>query len=298
MIIELEMVALSARLVLLEELSTMTDEEKMDCLFRILDKNRDGSLSVIELADGLRKINGDVGFEESLELAMERVASFDANGDAKLQPNEFKVYVTKLAEAFGATFHDLAEMLILSVVFSETGNDDLENLTAEIADSTITEALLEEEALPEVMADKRTRVLFHLFDLDADGSVDADEVVAGLRIIVDGLDASVASKVFKLLPNNKNKKKRGAHKTTTLDYQEFTRFLVKLISTTGQSLDEVVVRMTKAAASDSHSRENERATKEDDLLAFESPRQENGRATKGEDLLAIPSPRSVVATHL
>jgi len=243
MIIELEIFALNARLMLLEELATMTDEEKMDCLFKVLDKNRDGSLSVIELADGLRKINGDVSFEDSLELAMERVASFDTDGDAKLQFPEFQAYVTKLAEAFGSTFHDLAEMLVLSVVFSDTGNDEEENRTAEIAEETITQALLEEEALTRVMADERTKVLFHLFDLDSDGSVDFAEVVMGLYKITDDLDCVVASgmaalEVFDEEGNN------------NFDYKEFTRFLVQLIAKTGQTFDEFVFRMTKVTAED------------------------------------------------
>jgi Ca2+-binding EF-hand superfamily protein len=241
MVMELEMVALSARLVLLEELSTMTDEEKMDCLFKILDKNRDGSLSVVELADGMRKINGDVGFEESLTLAMERVASFDTDGDAMLQYSEFKEYVTQLAKGFGATFHDLAEMLILSVVFSETGNDELESMKAEIADETITEALLEEGALAKVMADDRTRVLFHLFDLDADGHVDFCEVVLGMDKITENLDATAVTEALFVCERDENHE---------LNYQEFTRFLVKLISATGFTFDEVVFKMTKAAADD------------------------------------------------
>ena len=147
MVIELEMVALSARLFLLEQLSTMTDEEKMNYLFRLLNKNHDGSLSVVELADGLRKINGDVGFEESLLIAMEKMASFDTTGDAKLQYLEFIDYIQQLSNAFDATFHDLAEMMILSVVFSDTGNNEIENLAAELVESTMTEALLEEKSM-------------------------------------------------------------------------------------------------------------------------------------------------------
>jgi hypothetical protein len=187
-IIEMEMMGLSARLVLLEDLATMNDEENTECLFHILDKDRDNYLSVVELADGLRKINGDVGFEESLALAMDRVARFDHDKDAKLDFAEFQEYVTQLVEGFdGASFHDLAEMLILSVVFSDRGNDEEENLTASIAEETITRALKEQEALVEVMKDTRMKALFHLFDLDADGSVDYPEVVMGLYKITEDL---------------------------------------------------------------------------------------------------------------
>lgn len=242
---ELEMAALTARLALLEDLATMTDEQKMESLFAVLDKNRDGALSVVELADGMRKIKGDptVGFEESLGVAMDRVAHFDKTGDAKLQFHEFKDYANTLAKALGATFHDLAELLILSVVFSDNGNNDLENLTASICEDTITQALLEEEALAKVMEDDRMRALFHLFDLDADGSVDFSEVVAGLyKISKDLQDSGGKASVAMLLYDDEH--------NNLLDYTEFTRFVVKLIASTGQTFDEAIFRMTVSAAVD------------------------------------------------
>lgn len=242
-VIEMEMIALSARLVLLEELATMTDDEKMDCLFQILDKDRDGSLSVVELADGMRKIRGDVGFAESLDIAMDRVAYFDADGDAKLQLSEFKEYVTKLSEGFGATFHDLAEMLILSVVFSDTGNDEVENFTAAIADETITLALQEEEVLIKFMDDDRMKVLFHLFDLDADGSVDFAEVVMGLYKITDDLDAAATTAVAALMIFDDEG-------NAEFDYTEFSRFIIEMIAATGDTFDEAIFNMTKSAAGD------------------------------------------------
>ena len=240
---EMQMIGLASKLVLLEELATMTDEEKMDCLFRVLDKNRDGSLSVVELADGMRKIQGDVGFEESLNIAMERVACFDTNGDAKLQFPEFQQYVLTLSEAFGATFHELAEMLILSVVFSDTGNDEIENSAAELASETITMALQEEEALIKVMEDDRMKVLFHMFDLDADGSVDFAEVVMGLYKITEDLDAATSTAVAALMIFDDDG-------NAEFDYAEFSRFIIEVISATGKTFDEAIFNITKSAAED------------------------------------------------
>lgn len=243
-VIELEMMALNARLIVLDELVEMNDEEKMECLFQTLDKNRDGSLSVVEVADGLRKIHGDVSFEESLEMAMQRVAYFDKDGDAKLQLDEFKEYVNQLSEAFGVTFHDLAEMLILSVVFSDTGNSDEEEFMATIADDELTLALQEQTALAKVMADERMKALFHIFDLDADGTVDFAEVVMGLYKIKDDLDEAAGTAFMALLMFDDDH-------NTVLDYEEFTRFIVQLINSWGQTFDEAIFTMTKAAAEDS-----------------------------------------------
>jgi len=242
-IIELEMMALAARLMLLKELSTMTDEEKMACLFQVLDKNRDGSLSTGELADGLRKIQGDVTFEESLDEAIQNMVCFDRNGDGKLQFSEFKEYLEKLAEAFGegATFHNLAEMLILSVVFSTKGNDDEDNVRAVIADETITLALQEEEAMLKLMCDGRLEVLFHLFDLDADGLVDFNEVVMGLYKITENLDAAAMVAVASMMEFDENQ-------DANFDYMEFSRFILEIIAGMGTPFNEAIYEMTKLVA--------------------------------------------------
>jgi len=267
-VIELEMMTLQARLLVLEGLEVLNDEEKMELLFHILDKNRDGSLSVVELADGLRKIRGDVGFEESIQLAMDRVAYFDTDGDAKLQYEEFKVYVTKLSESLGTTFHEVAEMLILSVTFNvEDGNDDVDNLLATIVDEDITLALQQTEILTKVMNDDRMKVLFHLFDLDNDGSVDYMEVVLGLYKITHQLDDAATTAFVALLTFDEE----GNAK---LDYEEFTRFILELMSAMGQTFDEAIFQMTKASAADDTP--DEITTKED----FEKILLELGEGTK------------------
>jgi Ca2+-binding EF-hand superfamily protein len=52
----MQMMALQIQLTLLEELETMSDDEKLETLFQVLDKDQSGSLSAVELADGLCKI--------------------------------------------------------------------------------------------------------------------------------------------------------------------------------------------------------------------------------------------------
>jgi len=240
--IEVELMVLTARLAILSELEPMNDEEKMELLFWILDKNQDGSLSVAELADGLRKIHGDVSFEESIALAMDRVASFDEDGDAKLQYDEFKVYVNRLIESFGQglNFHELAEMLILAVTF-EDGNDAVEQTLLSIAEDDITEALKDEVQLAKVMDDERMRALFNLFDLDSSNSVDFIELVRGLYKITNQLDEATTTAVVALMQFDDDMNDK-------LDLLEFSRFILNLISIMGEKFDECIFKFTKAAA--------------------------------------------------
>jgi len=268
-IMEMEVMAIVARLSLLEDLATMNDTEKMECLFSLLDTNHDGHLSIIELANGLRKIRHPGAtttvraLEESLVVAMDKVAHFDRDGDAKLDREEFADCVNQLVAALaGASFHDVAELLILSVVFADdpsgaigNGNDnDNDNNdepdspypegTEQLCEETIKRALKEEEALLQVMEDDRMRALFHLFDLDADGSVDFAEVVVGLYKMTEDLVSSggTASAAMLLFDDEKNQ---------LLDYSEFTRFVLLLIDSTGETFDDAIFTLTKSAASES-----------------------------------------------
>ena len=239
--IKMQMKALEAQLQILEDIGMMSDEEKLEILFDILDKDRSGALSATELADGLRRIRGDVNFEESLAVAIERVVKFDTDGDGKLQLTEFKVYVDTLCEAVGASFHEMSEMLIIGVLFSDSGNTEIENVAAGVIDDDVTSAVQEEEKLRKVMLDERMKALFHLFDLDASGSVSFQEVVMGLYKITEDLEDSKVTAVGALMMFDEDGNKN-------LDYGEFTKFILKLIGAAGLTFDEAIFSMTEAAA--------------------------------------------------
>ncbi len=53
----------------MNKLSVLTGEGKLDTLFMLLDKDQDGKLNSVKLADNLCKVQGDVDFEESFALS-------------------------------------------------------------------------------------------------------------------------------------------------------------------------------------------------------------------------------------
>jgi Ca2+-binding EF-hand superfamily protein len=242
-VIKMQILSLSMQLALLEELETMNDDEKLVALFELLDKDADGYLSAVELADGLRRVRGDVNFEQSIALAMERVAEFDKDGDGKFQMSEFKNYVDTLCEALGANFHELSEMLIISVVFNDIGNDDVEDFAATLMEEDITAAIQEEEKLQAFMKDERMVALFHLFDSDMSGSVSFQEVVMGIYKITENLDDATATAVAALLLFDDD----GSQ---SLNYAEFTKFILQLIVASEIPYDEAIFGLTEAAAKD------------------------------------------------
>ena len=68
----------------------MSDDDKLKILFDMLDTDEDGKLSALELADSLRKIDGDVEFEESVLAAVDQVMTFDTNEDGLVDLEEFE----------------------------------------------------------------------------------------------------------------------------------------------------------------------------------------------------------------
>lgn len=239
--IKLQMMVLELRLKLLEELETMSDEEKLQSLFELLDKDRSGSISATELADGLRKV-AHVDFEDSIALAMKRVAQFDADGDGMLKFSEFETYVVTICESLGSTFHEFSELVIISIVFNDgKGNDEVENAISALFEEDITAAIQDEEKLDKVMMDERMVALFHMFDLDMTGTVSFQEVAMGVYKITHDLDSAATAAVGALLMFDAD----GDQK---LDYKEFTKFILQLVAATGIAYDDAIFTITEAAA--------------------------------------------------
>jgi Ca2+-binding EF-hand superfamily protein len=242
--LKLQIVNLQLQLAVLEELEQLGDDEKLQQLFLILDKDHDGSVSAVELADGLRKIRGDVSFSESVQLAVRRIQEFDQDGDGKFSLEEFQAYIDTLCDTLGATFHELAELLIISVVFNEEiGNTVDEELVAALVQEDITEAIQEEEKLAKFMRDERMVALFHLFDDDMSGQVSFDQVVLGLYKITENVDQATAAAVTSMLLFDEDGNQ-------SLDYKEFTKFILQLVQSMDIPYNEAIFNLTVAAAKD------------------------------------------------
>lgn len=65
-----EMAALQSQLDLINELAAMSDVEKLDLLFTLVDRDGDGTVDAKELAASMRKRNSELSFGDSLERAV------------------------------------------------------------------------------------------------------------------------------------------------------------------------------------------------------------------------------------
>jgi len=133
--LEYNIIALEAELAMLNSLSEMTDAEKFDELFDLFDKNKDDMVDVSELADGLRKLDDELSFIDSIQCAIDDIAQFDSKGNGKLSKEDFQQFVDMLVGAMGCTFHELSELLVMKVFFANNHN----NLEEQLASESMTE---------------------------------------------------------------------------------------------------------------------------------------------------------------
>ena len=242
-VLDFTIMSLVAERALLDELADMSDDEKLDTLFELLDKDGDGAVDATELADGMRKIRGDVNFEESLVLAIDRIATFDKEGSGKLNKTDFKSMAETLAEALGTTFHEVSEMMVMAVIFSKTGNTFEENVAGAIVSEDMTAVVKEEEKSRKILVDKRMKALFDLFDTDGNGSVDFKEVVMGMYRLSEDLEDSSKAAMVALFLFDENHSR-------SLDYEQFAKFIINIVAASPEHIefDDVADAMTKAAS--------------------------------------------------
>lgn len=242
MSLELEISALQAQLALINALSAKTDHEKLVMLFGLIDKDYDGCVDAVELADALRKRNADLAFADSIERAISFVAAFDNNHDAKLDLVEFKSFLDAILGEMGGTFHELAEFLILQILFSETGNDEKEAMAVAMISDEINEAVLEKEEFFDALTDPRMQTLFGLFDMDGNGSVDFKEVAVGLFQLTDDMEAAASTAVTVLLMLDEEDKR-------TLNFEQFAKLMLHVVTAAGKKFVDMADKMTLALIS-------------------------------------------------
>lgn len=254
-VLEFQMLALQAQLDFLNALAKMSDEEKLSTLFELLDSDANGKVDARELAEGLRLMDEDMAFAESLEGAIAAVATFDTDSDALLDKAEFKTFLDSLLESLGCTFHELAELIIMQIVFSDGGNDPLEDVVGQIAKPAIDEAVKEAEDYTHALVDKRMVSLFKLFDVNGDGEIDFKEVAMGLFRITENMEDSTKAAVSALLMFDEENKR-------TLDYPQFTKLILNIVAASPEDVkfEDVADAMTLAACQPTEMTEDDMAT--------------------------------------
>lgn len=242
--LQLEMIALQAQLDLINALAELSDKEKMEMLFALIDKDGSGRIDAKELAAALRKRNANLPLGTSLDRAMNMVALFDQDGDAKLDLAEFETLVDTLVEELeGTTFHEFSEFLLLQLITAEMAYDVEDAVVDAVADQAVD--VEQEIKAREAAMDPRMVALFLMFDKDGDGSIDFTEVALGLYQLTDDMEGSAQMAMEMLLMMDKNDVDT-ATATRTLDYTQFSCLILSFVALVGSSFDEIADELTLA----------------------------------------------------
>lgn len=237
--LELQIHALQNQLDLVNSLGQKTDEQKMQILFQLVDKDEDNAVDARDLADALRKRNSALNFGQSIDRAISFVAAFDEDKDAMLSFTEFKAFILSFTDSLGVTFDEIAEFLILQNLFSQTGFGKEEDDEAARVEADINQAVKEQETVFDSMADPRMAAIFNLFDKDGSGNCDFQEVAVGLFRLTNDMEEAVKTAVSVLLTIEQEESR-------TIDYEQFSRLILSFVAATGLHFEDAADNMTLA----------------------------------------------------
>lgn len=163
--IELE-IALKATegAVLLKMGTEMTRKETAFLCYELLNTDGEANISVLELAEGLRKINDFNAIEEVLPLAEYAVRHHAGDTDGLLSPDALEDYLESTCQLSDCTFHDLCQLCVAKIAFAEDGRMVLEDMVAHVNH----EAAAIEDFDNEVVR-ARLALIFHMLDFEQVG---------------------------------------------------------------------------------------------------------------------------------
>jgi Ca2+-binding EF-hand superfamily protein len=261
--LKLQMAAIQSQLDLINELAAMEEDEKLDLLFTLIDQDGDGSVDAKELATAMRKRNDELSFHDSIENAIDMVATFDVDGDAKLDHDEFRNYIHVMLKELGVNFSEFSEFLVIQILFSENKEDDdavdRNNSKHLLMHNNIDEEVKAREVLFDMLSDERMVELFRLFDTvnDETGEILFSDVAVALycHVILNGgiKDQSSSSSSSTSKSSKKNRiayslllMMDGKDDTRTLNYEQFGRLIMTIVAVANCTFDDVADDLTVA----------------------------------------------------
>lgn len=161
-------------------------DPRMESLFVLFDKNGDGTVSFKEVACGLYHLTKDM--EESAKATTQLLLLMDKDDTRLLPFEQFAKLVLAIAASAGASFEDVANDLTLALSSPNANKFNKETMRAlTMAERDYKKARAREssskahERIMDALSYHRTTKLFDLWDSDNSGTIDFDELFAGLQ---------------------------------------------------------------------------------------------------------------------
>lgn len=217
--LKLSIMNFKAQLGLLDELAAMTDEEKLEITFALLDTDQTGTINVSELTNFIRKMNAGMTYLDSINWALEYVAANDDDLSGDLSQDEFKRYLDLVCKEVGSSYHDMNELILMNIFYSKNGNTAEEEELGKLLSKQIKAKVIEKAGFYVAYKDKRMASLFARFDTNKSGHVSYQEAAIGLYKLIGNMKES-ALEAFDLLLMY------DANEDRIMNYEEFTRVIL------------------------------------------------------------------------
>lgn len=205
----------------------MHHQEMVRTVFELMDLDDSGTVDVVELAEGLRKMNDLNAIAEVLPLAEKTMETYssETNKD-QLTMADLHDFLLRLCETMDCTFSELAQLIVSKIAFSESGRALLQDAVSALANP----AADDQETLDDfddAVVEARLILVFDLLDDFQTGQISFKEVVKHLSRFT--LKAMNPTQRQVLLMVNENQ-------DTTIDYAEFSELILNVVA----SFDEPV----------------------------------------------------------
>lgn len=229
--LKMQMAAIQAQLDLINELADMTDDEKLDLLFSLIDADGNGLIDTQELATDLRKRNEGLGFIPSLEKAADMVQEFDKNGDSRLNHEEFNSCIVSMCKDQEIDLKDFSEYLVLQILFKDSVAGTGGAASSDDETSVLTKEQ-EKDELIDMLTDKRLIDIFKIFDKDGSRKLPFSQVATGLYKVTLDMDESVQTTMRLLLMMEKKDRR-------SVNFEQFGRLVMSIVAASNTTFDDM-----------------------------------------------------------
>jgi len=230
---------LETQMNILETLEKQTDQEKLDMLFLLLDRDDSGSIDAVELTNFMRKMNEGMTYAGSIDMAIDYVAANDMDLSGALGKDEFKTYLDLVCNEVGSTFHEMCELILMNIYFSKNGNNKEDEAAGKLAAKQIKERVQTKAGYYATLQDGRMRALFNDFDTNNTGKVDYQEAAIGLYKLIGDMKESALEAFDLLLMYDKNDDQ-------LMDYTEFVRLMLHACALKEKTWSEIADALVHA----------------------------------------------------
>eukprot|EP00545_Synedropsis_sp_CCMP1620_P004956 CAMPEP_0119013660 /NCGR_PEP_ID=MMETSP1176-20130426/8697_1 /TAXON_ID=265551 /ORGANISM="Synedropsis recta cf, Strain CCMP1620" /LENGTH=466 /DNA_ID=CAMNT_0006966765 /DNA_START=187 /DNA_END=1587 /DNA_ORIENTATION=+ len=172
----------------------MKREEEVLLCYHLMDTDGEANISVLELAEGLRKLNDFNAIQETISLAEHTIRHYAGDTGGLLSPDMFESFFENTCKHLSCTFHELCQLCVSKIAFGQDGREILEDMVAHVNHEDVTHEDFDHEVVR-----ARLVLIFQMMDSDQSGRVPFKEVVKHLFRFTSSADWDVGSNASVLL---------------------------------------------------------------------------------------------------